>query len=320
MGTTPSALRANYTDFFGDTMLPVLEEIFRSELSLHPPRWKEILQTKTTDRDIYQASERHDMPLYTEVPEGTDYSFESTKQGANQTFVIKKYGLGFSISMEAVEDGKFEEIADAIRKMGDSAQESQEIQGMDVINNGFTTTTTNDGVALFSTAHTLPRGGTFRNRLSADADLSVTSLETMLTDFETQFIGDTGQIKRITPRVILVHPENKRLAKELIGSELKAATAENAALDSITNVNNMNSFREEGLRIISSPHLTDTDSWYMLAEPARTGLRAIVRSGVQTIAAGADAGFRNDSILYKSRYRWEVGATDPYGVFGTTGA
>jgi len=319
MAVAPVILRANYGDFFGADMLPVLEEIFQTAFERHPDRWPALFKVESTDRDIWQSTEVHDMPIFNQVNEGADFSFERQKQGSSKTLVIRKYGLGFSISLEAMEDGKFDFIADGIRKLGMSAAESREIQTMDVINNGFTTELTADGVSLYNTAHPLPSGGTYRNKLSADADLSTTSLEQALTDFETQFVGHTGIIKNIRPRVLLVHPENKRLAKELVGSDLKPDTTTFGS-DGITNINNMNSFKEEGLVVMSSPHLTDTDAWFLQAETASTGLRVISRSGVETIAAGSDAGFVNDSILYKSRYRWEIGAIHGYGSFGTTGA
>jgi hypothetical protein len=101
---------------------------------------------------------------------------------------------------------------------------------------------------------------------------------------------------------------------ELIGSELRARVESN------TNVNNMNSLREDGLRVVSSPHFTDSDAWFITAEAQDTGLRIISRKDIETKAAGADVGFANDSLLYKCRYREAVGATEPWGVFGTTGA
>jgi hypothetical protein len=132
----------------------------------------------------------------------------------------------------------------------------------------------------------------------------------MLQDFETQFVGDTGIIKMPIPKVLLVHPSNKRYAKELIGSELKADSADN----------NMNSFKQEGLRVVSSPHLTDTDAWYMLAAPDQTGLRIVSRKPIETKAASPDSvGFLTDSIYYKSRYREKIGVTHPYAIFGTPG-
>jgi len=317
--SAPKFLRDNYSDLFGADMLPALEELFRSELAQHPSRRDVLFKTVAHDRDIWQSTEMHDLPLFNQVSEGQDYSFESQAQGASKTLKPAKYGLGFSISEEAVDDGKFAFIADGVAKLAKSGRESQEIQAMNIFNNAFTTETTADGVAVFSTAHTLPSGGTMRNRLSADADLSDTSLEQMLVDFETQMIGDSGIIYRKMPKYLVVHPSEKRLAMELIGSELRAATAEGTSTG-ITNVNNMNSLKEDNLIVISSPHLTDTDAWFLTSDPSETGLRIISRKPIETKAAGPDAGFVNDSILYKSRYREKIGVTHPYGVFGSSGA
>lgn len=312
---SPKFLRDNYSDLYGADMLPVLEEVFRFELSQHPSRRDALFKKVATTRDIWQSTEMHDLPLLRQIAEGQEYSFEATPQGASKTLKPVKYGLGISISEEAAEDGKFDEIADMVRKLAKSARESQEIQAMNIFNNGFSSVTTADGVALFSASHTLPSGGTLRNKLSSDADLSDTSLETMLIDFETQFVGDSGIIYSMQPRNLVVAPANKRLAMELIGSDLRvgATTSENYK-------NNMNSLKSEGLRVVSSPHLTDTDAWFLTAEPVDTGLRIISRKDIETKAAGPDVGFANDSISYKCRYREVIGAIHPMGVFGTTGA
>ena len=306
----PVFMRSNYSDLFGSSMLPVLEELFRSELAQHPSRRSQLFKEVSTDKDIWQSSELHDLPLFQQVEEGQDYSFYKQSQGVSKTLRPVKYGLGFSISEEAVADGKFDFIADAVKKMAKSARESQEISAMNVFNNGFSSELAADGLSIFNTAHTLPSGLTFRNRLSSATDLSATSLEQALVDFETQFIGDSGILMNIKPKVLLVAPEAKRYAMELIGSELKADTPNN----------NLNSLKQDGLIVVSSPHLTDVDSWFLLADPSETGLRIINRQGIQTKAAGDDVGFINDSIYYKSMYREKIGVTHPYGIFGALGA
>jgi len=308
--SAPVFLRNNYSDMFGSSALPVLEEVFRTRFAQFPMQREKLFKTVSTDRDIWQSTELHDLQLFLEIAEGEDYTYDRQRQGANKTLNVKKYGLGFSISEEAVEDGKFEFIADATGRLAESGAESQEIQGMNIINNGFTTETTADGVALFSTAHLLPRGGTFRNRLSTDADLSVTSFEQMLVDFETQFVGDTGIYKKIMPRLIWCAPQNKRFAKELIASALKPDTSDN----------NMNSFQGEVDQVMSSVHFTDTDAWGLCASQNDAGLRIVRRKAMETKGAGDAEGFHNDSIYYKSRYREIVSAIHPYGIFGTTGA
>lgn len=303
-------LRSNYSDLFGSSMLPVLEEMFWSELDMHPGVRDRVFKTVSTDRDIWQYSESHDMPLYQQVQESQDYTFKRPLAGVNKTLSINKYGLGFSISEEAVDDGKFDFISDAVKKLARSARESQEIAAMNIFNNGFTSETAADGQYVFDTDHSLPSGLSFRNKASTDADLSASALESALIDFETQQIGDSGIIYNIKPKVLLVPPALKRYAQELIGSDLKADSADN----------NMNSLKSDGLSIISSPHLTDTDAWFLLASPEQTGMRIINRKPLSTKASGQDVGFINDSIYYKSSYRENLGVMHSYGTFGSDGA
>lgn len=306
----PASLRANYDDLYSSSALPVLELLFDNEFSRHPSLRESLFNVRSTDRDIWQSSELHDLPFFNQMDEGQDYDFVSQKQGANKTFVMQKFGLGVSFSEELIADGKFDMVAMAIRKLASSGAETQEVDAMNVFNNGFSSETSWDGVSLFNASHPLPSGSTYRNTLSVAADLSPSSLETALIDFEKQFVGDGGEIKNIRPRVLLVPSELKRTAMEITGSALKADTADN----------NMNPFLQDGLRVVSSPHLTDSDAWYLLASPEETGLQIIVRQPMQTKAAGPDVGFINDSIFYKASYREELGATHAYGVYGSPGA
>lgn len=304
-----NAVRNQYSHLYGTSALPALEELFRSELEQHPSRRDQLFRKRSTDRDIWQASSLHDLPLFNEVAENTAYSYERSKQGASKTFTVTKYGLGFSISEEAVNDGKFEWISMLTKKLARSARESQEVQAMNVFNNGFGTETTSDGVSVFNSAHTLPSGSTFRNTLSVASDLSQSSLSTMLSDFEQVFVGDSGIIMNIKPRILLVHPDSKRYAMELVGSDLKPDSADN----------NMNSLKGDGLTVISSPHLTDADAWFLLAAPEDHTATIVTREGISTKGAGPEVGFHTDSIFYKAKYREAIGVVEAYGLMGTPG-
>lgn len=307
----PSALRANYADLFGSAMLPVLEELFRTAYEQRPQLREQIFKVVSHDRDIWQYSELHDMPQFSAVSEGSDYSFSRPKSGNNKTITPLKYGLGYSVSEEAVDDGKFDLIADAIRKMGESARESQEQSAMDVFNNGFGSQTVADGLSLFNAAHTLPSGSTFRNQLAVNSDLSYSSLQTAIQDFGKVFKGDSGIYKNIRPKALLVPQELKLYAAELIGSDLKTDSADN----------NMNSIKGEGLQLLVSPRLTDTNAWFLVGDQMDNGLRIISRKPLETKAASPDSvGFLNDSIYYKARYREKVDAVHAFGLFGSPGA
>ena len=310
MSIAPVVLRSNFSDLFSSSALPALEEMFRHNLQLQSAIRGQLFNMRSTDRDIWQASEMGDLQNFVQVNEGEDYTFVRPRAGANKTLTPLKYGLGVSFSEEVIEDGKFEFISDSVSKLAESAIDSQENAALNMFNNGFSTATTWDGVALFSASHTTPSGLSVRNKLSVDADLSQSSLDTMRSDFEKCQISDSGKYRMIKPRILLVHSDSRRYADELLNSSNKPDSMDN----------NLNSMKGEGLIVLSSPRLTDTDAWFMLGAAKDTGLQVISRKGIETKAAGPDAGFINDSIMYKSRYREIVGLTHYYGVFGTSGS
>jgi hypothetical protein len=306
----PAFLKQNFGDLYGSSQLPALEWLFRHELPMHEGIRGEMANVKSTERDVWQMTSTHDIDLFQTVAEGEDYTFVTSKQGASKTLSVIKYGLGISISEEAIADGKFDDLADLMKKLARSAQESREIAFVNLINNGFTTETTPDGVAAFSASHTLPSGGTYSNVLPVASDLSESSLQTARYLFSTAFVGDTGIIYKLKPRKLLVHPANEAYAEELVGSTNKPDS----------NDNNLNSLKRHNIQVVSSPHLTDEDGWVLMSEKSDTGLTIIEREGIVTKAGGAAVGFMNDSVLYKSRYRETMGWLHAYGMIGTQGA
>ncbi len=304
------AVRSQYSDIFGSGALPVLEELVETNYEMYPSLRERLFKVVPHDRDIWQSSERHDLPAFRSMTEGETYTYERPMQGASKTLTVVKYGLGFSISEEMVEDSKFAEMAMMAEGLGRSARESQEVTAMNVINNGFSAETTADGVALFHATHTLPRGGSFRNTLSTAADLSPSSLETAIIDFRTQFVTDGGIKLAMRPQILLVPEELRLYAKELVGSENKPDSADN----------NINSLKGEGLTVISSPHLTDSDGWFLFGDKSQCGLRIISRRQFSTKRSGDDLGFHSDSLYVKGKYREKVGAIHPWASYGVAGA
>ncbi len=306
-------LKQNFSDLYGSSQLPALEWLFRHELPMHEGIRGRLANMKSTQRDVWQMTATHDIDMFVRVEEGEDYSFVTSKQGASKTLSINKYGLGISISEEAIADGKFDELADLMKKLARSAQESREIAFVNLFNNGFSTETTPDGVAAFSASHTFPSSRTMSNVLPVASDLSESSLQQARYLFSTTFIGDTGIIYKMSPRKLLVHPSNEAYAEELVGSSLKPDS----------NDNNINSLKRHGIEVISSPHLTDEDAWFLLAESGDglgQGCVIVEREGIVTKAGGPSVGFMNDSVLYKSRYRENMGWVHPYGVIASAGA
>lgn len=307
--SAPVGLRSQYSSLFGTTALPVLEELFMSEYDTAPMVREKLFQTVATDRDIWQSQDMNDLPLMAAIPEGTEYTYTRPSQGFNKTFTPVKYGGGFSVSQELVDDARFDVIGAWARKLGKSARASREIVAMNIFNNGFTTELSQDGVSLFNAAHTV-NGATFSNVITGNPDLSESSLQAALAQFERAFINGSGIINSIAPRILVVSPENHRYALELTMSEGKADT----------NDNNINSIRmNDNLMVVSSPYLTDTDAWFLMGSPEDTGLKIIERQAIRTAVSGQDLGFHSDSMFYKVSYREAVGASRPQGILASSG-
>ena len=308
---TPKILQRSYADLFGVNQLPLLKEIFDSNLKRHNDIRSTLFKTVSHDREIYQVTGIEDLALPTSVSEGADYTFSAPAQGYDKTFTVVKYGNGFSISKEAIDDGKFNHVADGMRKLARGAMEAKEIAGMNIFNNGFTSETTSDGVALFSESHTTPTGTyTIANRPSTDVDLSFSSLSSAITSFSTAFRSDNGIYRSIRPKYLVVPPELVLYAEQLVQSSLKADSANN----------NITPGGIRGLQVISSPHLSDSDAWFLMADNEDSYLRVIDRRGIKLESSGHDFGFLNDSLSFKVSYREVVGAWRPEGAWGTTGA
>ena len=105
-----------------------------------------------------------------------------------------EWGLQFAVTEAAEEDDAEDILAKKSKWLVFSMRQVQDKQAALVFDNGFTTQTTADAVALFSTSHTLKRGGTAKNRPSSDADLSVTSLAQAFIDLDTDTKIESGQI------------------------------------------------------------------------------------------------------------------------------
>lgn len=309
----PQMLRASYGDLFSSSALPVLEEVFWASYEEAPMKREMFAKKVVSDKDIWQYTEMGDLGAFSSVAEGADYSFSRQKQGADKTVTITKMGLGVSFSKEVLDDGKFDFMSEGIKALALSANHTQEQAVMDLLNNGFGGgTLTADGLDLFHAAHTTPGGVvTFRNKLSVNSDLSYSNLKTAIADFESVFVSD-GSRKMHIPTAYLIVPSELRLyAKELIESE--------QGVDSTSM--NINSVKGEGLQVISSNLLTDSDAWFLCAAPGQNGLRIIEREPLSIKSAGPEhVGFINDAFYVKASYREATGAFSAYGILGTPGA
>lgn len=309
--STAVSNRGQYGALFGLDQLAMLESLVLT-MAQEPESLRGVLfRNVNMDGDIWRSQDILDMPLALEIPEGNEYTYSRPAQGLNKTFVARKFGGGFAVTKEMIDDAKFDVMGSWAQKLALAIRATREISAVNVYNNAFTTMLSQDGLSLINAAH--PVGGlTFNNGIVGNPELSETALQAAMAQFEKTFVRSNGALMRIQPRYLVVSSENKRYAKELVGSELKPDTANN----------NLNSIRPDGLVVVSSPYLTDPDAWFIQGAPSETGIIIAERQGIQTASSGVNEGpgFHTDSAFVKASYREDIGVSNPYGIIGSNGS
>jgi hypothetical protein len=307
--------REQFRDLVLEDALPALEEIVTDTMEEFPMEHERILNVRTMDRAIAQHTQVTGIPAVGQLAEGEEYPMDQMVQGYDKTFKAVKYGVIIPITEELLEDNEHDEAFERAQHLGRAMREAERISAASIFNNAFTTAGP-DGVALCHTAHPLPYpgAGTSANRLAVDADLSLASLEDMVTVMRQTKDG-SGKKVLVRPRFLLVPPELEFLAHELLESESKpqASTASN-----LTEVNSVNAMRSRyGLEPVVLDYLTDVDAWFLAADKGSHKLFWYWRKRPQT---SSDLEFKSDVALMKIKARWDVGFSDFRGIAGTTGA
>lgn len=304
-------IRGNYQDLFFETMLPAIRAVLWQSFKKKPKMYDRLFTVEGSTRSIEQFTSVSGVGLFGQIVEGGEVRMDTPQAGFNSTFKHLPFALGVEFSPDIIEDDKFGLVKRASAELGNSADETTEIQAASVFNNAFSNSFLGpDGVALCSASHPLWKsGGVQNNRLAVDADLDVSSLELALTDWELTRKSNGALVRLPTPS-ILAGAQNRWNAYEITKGEMRSDTANHT----------INAFRfgENGAvdQVIIWPRLSDVDAWFLVAPPESNGLQWYWRIRPEThpifdqrtLRAGTWMRFRNS-------FAWN----DFYGVYGSPG-
>ena len=276
--------------------------------------WKRLCKVKNSKRAYEDSAYYGALGLFPVKPEGENIAYDEMVQGPTKRWTHVTYGLGIRITEELIEDSLYDDLPTEFesfsRELGESANETLEVLGHDIINSGTGTASHTDGlaVAIFSTGKTRLRGGTWDNLLSPASDLSATSLQAALDTFETTK-DDAGKVQIIKAKEIWVAPANAWKAKELL----------NSAYDPESANNSINTIKERNLQLVVSPFLTDTDAFTLIADPPHSngGVIAYMR---RKVTFAQDGDFQSGDALFKATFRHSVEVNKANNMFHSAGA
>jgi hypothetical protein len=296
-------------------MLPALDELIWQKFDPNPPQFTKAFRVMSSTRSIEQTSQLSGLSLFSSIPEGADVTFDQPVAGFNKTYTHTQYGNGFRMTKRLIDDDKWSIVKKNATELGRGARETLELLTWATFNNAFSTGAYAgpDGAALCSASHPQVKvGGNQSNILTVAADFDVGSLELALVDYRN-LKDSAGKFIRLTPQYVMGAPTNEFNFSEVLSGKMRSDTAnhtENAFRNRQTGYGSFTEF-------FTTPYLTDTDGWFLMADKGDTEMRFYWREKPVTLH---DMDFYSRSALTAMWMTFSFGFSDYLGVYGTPGA
>jgi hypothetical protein len=237
--------------------------------------------------------------------EGESLSYDQPIQGGSVRYTHESFALGFQVTKEMWDDDQYGIMRRVAQDFGRGIRHTVEATYADILNNGFTTTTTADGETLFNTAHPLLGGGTYGNRSATDIAFSVSGVQEALLSFDKQ-VNERNQLVMISPKEVWVHPDNQFVVSEILHS----------AYDPSSGNNTVNTVQGR-LEPYINRYFTSTSAWFVLGDKTDHSLKGYWRTQPEF---DSQDDFDTKGASFSTFFRFSAGVTDWKGTWGSAGA
>lgn len=290
-------------------LLPGLNALFGLEYAKYEDEHAEIYDTENSERSFEEEVKLSGFGAAPVKSEGASISYDTAQESFTARYSHETVAMGFSITEEAMEDNLYDSLSARYTKaLARAMAYTKQVKAASLLNTGFTTFRSGDGVTLFNTAHPTVSGNTNSNSPAVAADLNETSLEQAVIDIAA-YVDERGLLIAARPRKLIVPPALMFVATRLLETQLRTGTADND-----TNALRVMGAIPEGYGV--NHYLTDNDAWFIKTD-VPNGMKHFVRVAMQTAMEGD---FDSGNVRYKARERYSFGTSDPLGMYGSSGA
>ena len=289
-------------------LLPGLNALYGMEYKKYEDEHSEIYETESSERSFEEEQKLSGFGAAPTKAEGAAISYDNAQEAFTSRYIHETIAMGFSITEEAMEDNLYDSLSARYTKsLARAMAYTKQVKAASLLNNGFTTFNSGDGVTLFSASHPTVAGTVNANKPSVAVDLNETALEQAVIDIAA-YVDERGLLIAARPRKLIVPPGLMFTATRLLQTEMRVGTADNDL-----NALKSNGSIPEGYRV--NHYLTDSDAWFITTD-IPNGMKHFVRTAMQT---GMDGDFDTGNVRYKARERYSFGCSDPLGMYGSTG-
>jgi hypothetical protein len=244
-----------------------------------------------------------------ELGQGGAITFDAFKDGATKTSYFSKFGLGMQLTEEAEDDDINGMLANVGGEIGKSMAYTAELKAWDLLNSGFLTSRLGlDSVALFSASHPLYGATSVTKSNIISGALSRTTIQTGIGAIKLLVNEQNIPIVVNRPFVVVAHPSQEWLLREIVGSQFQPETANNA----------INPLYGYNMSWMTSPFLSSTAYWFLIAKDVTPQpLEFVWRKKVQSEGS---VDFNTGNRLWKQTCRYLTTVFYGRGIMGSTGA
>lgn len=294
------------TGNFAELLWPGIAEIFGKKYADYPQIWSRVLDRKESNKAFEKYQGVTGLGLAAIKDQGNTFDYDDPIQGFQKEAVNVTYALGASVTKEMFDDDQYDYINSLPEMLARSMRHTEETVAARLLNNGFSTELTADGVSLFNASHLLAgvAGGTYRNTPSVAADLTQTSLEQAFIDI-MDWVDDRGLRVMAAPQKLVVPTALRFVAEKILKTQFEVGNNDNT-------INPMAGAVEP----IVWPFLTDPDAWFLKTD-VPNGLLFVDR---EAASINRDNEFNTRNLLFATFRRFTVIPVDGRGAYGSPGA
>lgn len=288
---------------------PGVNKWYGEEYAKYPEEYLNLFDKNTSSKAFEEDVGLTGFGLAAVINEGGNVQYDTFQQGFITRYTHVKYGLGFIVTQEAIDDDQYMLIAQKRAKaLAFSMRHTKENVAALVYDRAFSSTYTGgDGKELCATDHPNVNGGTYANEPTTAADLSEAALEQAVIDI-SKMTNDRGLKIALMPVSLIIPSDLMFEADRILKSPLQAGNSNN----------DINALKMGGWipKVVVNHYLSDTDAWFLRTN-APDGMKYFERMADKF---AEDKDFDSDNLKYKAVARYSFGWTDPKGIYGSPGA
>ena len=269
-------------------------------------KYKEWMQVGSMSDAWVEDLEMGGPGLASEIDEGAELVAGTLTEGVAWRYTARKFGIKLVVTDEAIEDSKYAQIIQAAKRIKRSLWKTVEYDAANVLGRGWNTDYNfNDGLPLFSNAHTIPGGGTFSNTLATPMTPSRAALIVVQSALG-KMVGHDGLIEGFRMKGIVCPFDQWAVWAGIVGS---TRAPEAGQFNEINVIN-----RDFNLKICPNPYWRNTTTNWAVWTNCEHGVKFLWRIRPRSMSwLDNDQGLRKFGI----RGRWARGVSDPRYMYGS---